>query len=126
MSKDFDLEKANKQMPYTTSEDLFDKLEENIWNEVKDDYLAGKTQEKCEQVLALGEFDHRKTSKLHLVMRNVITLAASVALVLIVNINIPKQTTISMNDVDKAFSQLSTDDQAYLLSVYQDDVFINE
>lgn len=59
-------------------------------------------------------------------MRNVITLAASVALVLIVNINLPKQTTISMNDVDKAFSQLSTDDQAYLLSVYQDDVFINE
>lgn len=35
MNKDFDLDKAEKQMPYTTSEDFFDKLEENIWKEIR-------------------------------------------------------------------------------------------
>lgn len=126
MNKDFDLDKADKQMPYTTSEDFFDKLEENIWKEIKDDYLAEKPQEHAPQVLPLGHSAHRKASKAHLVMRSIIAVAASVALVFIVNMNFSKQATVSINDVDNAFSQLSTDDQAYLLNVYQDDVFINE
>ena len=53
-------------------------------------------------------------------------MTASVALVLIVNINLSKQSTVSINDVDQAFGKLSTDDQAYLLNVYQEDIFINE
>lgn len=126
MNKDFDLDKVGKQMPYTTSEDFFDKLEENIWKEVKDDYLAEKPQEQVSQVLPLGVSTHHKTSKSRLVMRSLIAVAASVALVFIVNMNFSKQATVSINDVDNAFSQLSTEDQAYLLNVYQDDVFINE
>lgn len=59
-------------------------------------------------------------------MRSIIAVAASVTLVFIVNMNFSKQATVSIKDVDNAFSQLSTDDQAYLLDVYQDDVFINE
>ena len=59
-------------------------------------------------------------------MRSIIAVAASVTLVFIVNMFFPKQTTVSINDVDNAFSKLSIEDQAYLLNVYQDDVFINE
>ena len=47
MNKDFDLDKADKQMPYTTSEDFFNKLEESIWKEIKDDYLAIESTSKC-------------------------------------------------------------------------------
>ena len=37
MNKDFDFDKVGKQMPYTTPEGFFDKLEEDIWAEVKND-----------------------------------------------------------------------------------------
>lgn len=119
MNKDFDLDKADKRMPYITSEGFFDKLEENIWKEVKEDYLADKPN-------LLGVSAHHKPSKLRLVMRSVIAVAASVALMFILNMHFAKHHTVSINDVDQAFSHLCSEDQAYLLSVYQDDVFINE
>ena len=123
MNNRFDLDNANKRMPYTTSsDDFFDKLEENIWKEVKGDYLGINTEKtvSCENSV------HRKPSKLRIVMRSAIAVAASVALVFFVNMNMSKQSTASLDDIDQAFSQLSSDDQTYLLNVYQDDVFINE
>lgn len=41
----------------------------------------------------------------------------------------PKQSTTptdSFAPVEQAYAQLSPDDQAYMLEVYQDDVFLNE
>lgn len=124
MNKDFDI--TNKQMPYTTPEDFFDELEEHIWEEVKDGYLADKPNDNETQCVPLGVSVSNKSSKLRLVLRSVILMTASVALVLIVNTNLSKQSTVSINDVDQAFGKLSTDDQAYLLNVYQEDIFINE
>lgn len=124
MNKDFDI--TNKQMPYTTPEDFFDELEEHIWEEVKDSYLADKPNDNETQCAPLGVSVSNKSSKLRLVLRSVILMTASVALVLIVNTNLSKQSTVSINDVDQAFGKLSTDDQAYLLNVYQEDIFINE
>lgn len=123
MNNRFDLDNANKRMPYTTSsDDFFDKLEENIWKEVKDDYLGLNT----DNTASFDNRIHRKPSKLRIVMRCAIAVAASVALVFLVNMNISRQSTASLNGIDQAFSQLSSDDQAYLLNIYQDDVFINE
>ena len=124
MNKDF--YKTNKQMPYTTPESFFDELEEHIWEEVKDGYLADKPNDNEMQCAPLGVSVSNKSSKLRLVLRSFILMTASVALVLIVNINLSKQSTVSINDVDQAFGKLSTDDQAYLLNVYQEDIFINE
>ena len=78
------------------------------------------------QCAPLGVSVSNKSSKLRLVLRSFILMTASVALVLIVNINLSKQSTVSINAVDQAFGKLSTDDQAYLLNVYQEDIFINE
>lgn len=124
MNKDFYI--TNKQMPYTTPEGFFDELEEHIWEEVKDSYLADKPNDNEMQCAPLGVSVSNKSSKLRLVLRSFILMTASVALVLIVNINLSKQSTVSINDVDQAFGKLSTDDQAYLLNVYQEDIFINE
>ena len=52
--------------------------------------------------------------------------AAYVALMLVINMNISKTSPTTINDVDQAFSRLSIDDQAYLLDIHQDDVFITE
>ena len=60
-----------------------------------------------------------------------IAAAASVAVLLVLNIDFsasssqPSQVNNGIQEVDKAFAQLSSADQAYLLSVYQEDVFLN-
>ena len=99
MNKDFDI--TNKQMPYTTPEGFFDELEEHIWEEVKDGYLADKPNDNEMQCAPLGVSVSNKSSKLRLVLRSFILMTASVALVLIVNINLSKQSTVSINDVIK-------------------------
>lgn len=123
MNKDFDFDKVGKRMPYTTPDGFFDKLEDDIWKEVKND-----SQEKQNNITATVETQQvgRKSTKLPLLMRSVIAVAASIALLFVINMNFPKSNDTSFNDVDRAFSQLTTDDQAYLLNIYQEDVFINE
>ncbi len=108
MNKEFDFDKIGKQMPYTTPDGFFDHLEEDIWKEVKND---------CQK---------EKPAKMRFLMRSMIAVAASIALLLVANMNFSKPASASVNDVDQAFSQLTTDDQAYLLNIYQEDVFINE
>ena len=108
MNKEFDFDKIGKQMPYTTPDGFFDHLEEDIWKEVKND---------CQK---------EKPAKMRILMRSMIAVAASIALLLVINMNFSTPASASVNDVDQAFSQLTTDDQAYLLNIYQEDVFINE
>ncbi len=102
MNKEFDFDHIGKRMPYTTPDSFFGQLEDKVWKEVK----PAKTY--------------------HLIMRRVIAAAASVALVFAIGMNLFKTDKASIGDVDQAFSQLTISDQAYLLSVYQEDVFINE
>lgn len=106
MNKDFDFAKIGKRMPYITPDGFFDQLEADVWKEVKN--------------------EEPKPFKLRLLVRSVLAVAASIALVLIVHMNFSKQPPATLNDVDQAFSQLTTDDQAYLVNVYQEDVFIHE
>lgn len=122
-NKEFDFDKIGKQMPYTTPDGFFDKLEDTIWTEVKNDCQ----KEKNDKTIMIGIWQTtRKSTKLHILMRSIIAVAASISLLVVVNINSSKSNNASINDVDQAFSQLTTDDQAYLLNIYQDDVFINE
>lgn len=52
--------------------------------------------------------------------------AASVALLLVFNTLPDHQKTDDLEMFEQAFSNLSSADQNYLLTVYQDDLFINE
>lgn len=108
MKTTFDLNKIGKQNPYTTPATFFDTLEENIWKEVKKDYMRPRT------------------SEFQIIIKWAVAIAASIALVFFIHINFNQQSSSTINDVDHAFSQLCTDDQAFLLSVYQEDVFIRE
>jgi len=121
-NKEFDFNKIGKQMPYTTPDGFFDKLEDEIWTEMKDDFQ----KQKNDKTAVKTKLQERKPAKLRLLMRSVLAVAASIALVLVIHMNFSKSNNASINDVDQAFSQLTTDDQAYLLNIYQDDVFINE
>ncbi len=116
-----EFDNIGKRMPYTTPEGFFDSMEDNIWQAVKPDF-QGTTSADAPNTLQVG----RKPVKLSVVMRSAIAVAASIVLVFVVSMKVSAPSHTSLNDVDQAFSQLSTDDQAYLLNVYQEDIFINE
>ncbi len=124
MNKDFDFGHIGKRTPYTTPDGFFDQLEDSIWKELKDDFR--KEVDGNADVASMKPHSVRKSAKLRLLVRSAIAVAASIVLAFVVGMGFSKTDTATINDVDQAFSQLSSDDQAYLLSVYQDDVFLNE
>lgn len=132
MEKEFDFDKIGKRMPYQTPDGFFDEMEENVWNEVKGDLLdkaddAG-LQDKAGKTEQIALKPKRRISRLRILV-GALSIAASIALVLILyprHSQVPQQPVDGLAQVEKAFSNLSPADQAYMLQVYQEDVFINE
>lgn len=116
----FDFGKVGKRMPYSTPEGFFKEMEANILEAVKDDTPQPlKTEQK-------------KRPLMRVMWTAVLAVAASVVVLLVLHIDFsaphsahPSQTEQELQAVDQAFAQLSAADQAYLLDVYQEDVFLN-
>lgn len=114
----FDFSKVGKRMPYSTPEGFFKEMEANILEQMKNETQPVRIQPK-------------KRSLRKVIWTAAIAVAASVAVLLVLNIDFsasssqPSQVNNGIQEVDKAFAQLSSADQAYLLSVYQEDVFLN-
>ena len=116
----FHFDKVGKRMPYSTPEGFFKEMEANILEAVKDDTPQPlKTEQK-------------KRPLMRVMWTAVLAVAASVAVLLVLHIDFsaphsaqPSQTDRELQAVDQAFAQLSAADQAYLLDVYQEDVFLN-
>ena len=117
----FDFGKVGKRMPYSTPEGFFKEMEANILEQVKDDKPKPVRVQPKKRPLIRG------------IWAAAMAVAASVAVLLILNIDfaaphssLPSQADKEMQAVDQAFAQLSSADQAYLLNVYQEDVFLDE
>ena len=117
----FDFDQVEKRMPYSTPEGFFKEMEANILEQVKDD--------KPEPV----RIQPKKRPLMKVIWAAAMAVAASVAVLLVLNIDfaaphssLPSQADKEMQAVDQAFAQLSSADQAYLLNVYQEDVFLDE
>ena len=117
----FDFSKVGKRMPYSTPDDFFKDMEANILEQVKDD--------KPKPV----RIQPKKRPLMKVIWAAAMAVAASVAVLLILHIDfaaphssLPSQADNEMQAVDQAFAQLSPADQAYLLNVYQEDVFLDE
>ena len=123
----FDFKQVGKRMPYTTPDGFFKDMEKNILEAVKDDTpQAVKVQPKKRPVFKM-------------IWAAAIAVAASVAVLLVLNIDFsaadsslasshssqPSQAKSDLEQVDQAFALLTEADQAYLLDVYQEDVFLN-
>jgi hypothetical protein len=130
----FDFKQVRKRMPYTTPDGFFKDMEKNILEAVKDDTLqAVKIQPQSVKV------QPKKRPVFKMIWAAAIAVAASVAVLLVLNIDFsaadsslasshssqPSQAKSDLEQVDQAFAQLSEADQAYLLDVYQEDVFLN-
>ena len=115
----FDFDQVGKRMPYSTPEGFFKEMEANILEQVKDD----------KQVPVRRQLKKRPLMKV--IWTAAMAVAASVAVLLVLNIDFsasssqPLQVNNGIQEVDKAFAQLSSADQDYLLNLYQEDVFLN-
>ena len=111
MEQNFDFSKIGKQMPYTVPDDFFEKLEENVMKEVK-----AQPAKK------------NKAKTIRMAIRAALAVAACLALFLIVKKNLPQGNgtiTDDFDNVELAFNNLSTEDQDYLLEVYQEEQFMD-
>lgn len=117
----FDFDQVGKRMPYSTPDDFFKDMEANILEQVKDD--------KPKPV----RIQPKKRPLMKVIWAAAMAVAASVAVLLVLNIDfaaphssLPSRVDNEMQAVDQAFAQLSSADQAYLLDVYQEDVFLDD
>ncbi len=117
MDKNFDFNQVGKRMPYSTPDDFFAKMQSNILDAVQD------MPQKNTKIKT-----NRRTVRKWLWPVS-LSAAAAVVVMFVINIHFlaPNTPTASSNiqDVEQAFAQLSECDQAYIVDVYQDDVFIN-
>ena len=117
MDKNFDFNQVGKRMPYSTPDDFFAKMQSNILDAVQD------MPQKNTKIKT-----NRRTVRKWLWPVS-LSAAAAVVVMFVINIHFlaPNTPTASsdIQDVEQAFAQLSEGDQAYILDVYQDDVFIN-
>lgn len=111
MEKNFDFNKIGKRMPYTVPDGFFDELEQNVM------LKAGIGQ---------TETVRRKRPLMRVVITALTSAVAAVALFVVFNAGFSKEATVEFDDVEQAFAQLSSDDQAYMLQVYQEDIFLND
>ncbi len=118
MKENFDFEKLGKRMPYTTPKDFFDNFEADVFARLED-------AEEADMHIAETAGKRRRLS-----LRKVVKIAVATAAVIIAfvafDFGFHEHESVTSEDVDLAFSRLNTDDQAFLLEVYQNDVFINE
>lgn len=115
--KQFDFNQVGKRMPYNVPDSFFDQLEEDVMQEVKVETTQPKSRKKAHII--------------KIAMRSAIAVAATLALFFVVCATLPQSEPVlaSADDfasVEQAFGQLSTDDQDFLIQVYEeDDLFIN-
>ena len=110
MEQNYDFSKIGKQMPYTVPDGFFDQLEENVMSKVTTQ--PAKT---------------KKATVIRMAIRAAIAIAACIALFLVVRKVLPQGNDTAIDDfenVELAFNNLSTEDQDYLLEVYQEELLL--
>lgn len=113
MEKQFDFENVGKRMPYRVPEDFFANLESKVMSEV-----APKKRS--------SRYSTHKV--LRIVTASVMGVAASAAVFCAIYANMQAEPSADseLMAVEQAFSALNSEDQAYLLDNFQQDVFMDE
>lgn len=119
----------NKRLPYSVPDGFFDVMEANVMAKIKADAEAGTSVGDDKADTQMWDKRYRKTIKRPCTI-SLSFLAMAASLLLLFTI-LPKSTkttqqTNDMESIDKAFSQLSTDDQTFLMEVYDDDMFLDD
>lgn len=123
MSTEPNLNHVGKRLPYRVPDGYFDTVEDSVMQEVK----------RCQLQPAPTPCPKSKF-RLRLAAT---ALAVSIAAAVVVGffiltpstktpVTAPQEQATSIAQVEQAFNELSTEDQDYLVSVYEDDVFMDD
>ena len=107
----FDFDQVGKRMPYSTPEGFFKEMEANILEQVKDDKQVPVRRQP------------KKRPLMKVIWTAAMAVAASVAVLLVLNIDFMAPHSSLPSQAD---NEMQAVDQAYLLNVYQEDVFLDE
>ena len=120
-------EKLNKRLPYSVPDGFFDVMEDNVMAKIKADAGINVGGDKADTQMRDKQYrkttTHTRTNSL-----SILAMAASLLLLFTIFSQSTKtaQQTNGMESIDKAFSQLNTDDQAFLMEIYDDDMFLDD
>lgn len=120
-------EKLNKRLPYSVPDGFFDVMEDNVMAKIKADAGINVGGDKADT--QMRDKQYRKTTKhTRTISLSILAMAASLMLLFTIFSQSTKtvQQTNGMESIDKAFSQLNTDDQAFLMEIYDDDMFLDD
>lgn len=107
-----------KRMPYSTPQNLFSEIEANVMQQI------GSTQ-ATDGAPTVATNAPRKSATLRRVFNVVLATAASVAIIACAYKIFTPSTSCNIEDIDNAFCNLSDADQEFLISVDQQDIFLN-
>lgn len=122
-------EKLNKRLPYSVPDGFFDVIEANVMAKIKADAEAGTSVGDDKADTQMRDKQYRKTMRrTRTISLSFLAMAASLLLLFTILSKNTKtaQQTNDLENIDKAFSQLSTDDQTFLMEVYDDDMFLDD
>lgn len=121
--------KLNKRLPYSVPDGFFDVMEANVMARIKADAEAGASVGGDKADTQMRDKQYRKPIKrTRTISLSILAMAASLLLLFTIFPQSTKtaQQTNDLESIDKAFSQLSTDDQTFLMEVYDDDMFLDD
>ena len=120
-------EKLNKRLPYSVPDGFFDVMEANVMAKIKADAGINVGGDKADT--QMRDKQYRKTTKhTRTISLSILAMAASLLLLFTIFSQSTKtvQQTNGMESIDMAFSQLNTDDQAFLMEIYDDDMLLDD
>ena len=110
MKTDLDFKDIGKRMPYRVPNHFFDDMENTILKHT----ISSQNQNTSNSTLY-------KT----LIMTFITGAAAIIAIIITLHIGLFNHQSENMQEIEQAFRNLSNEDKNYMISIYQNDLFIN-
>lgn len=120
-------EKLNKRLPYSVPDGFFDVMEDNVMAKIKADAGINVGGDKADTQMRDKQY-RKTTTHTRTISLSILAMAASLLLLFTIFSQSTKtaQQTNGMESIDKAFSQLNADDQAFLMEIYDDDMLLDD
>lgn len=122
MTNEYNLDRVGKKMPYQMPEGFFEQMQAKVLAEVEKEKMA-----KASQV----EMKHRRKAKLVRLYVAAASIAACICLAVLVGRSFlssdsaaPQHSAASVASVDKAYDNLSNEEQQELNATYANDVYL--
>ena len=116
MKKEFNIEQeVGKRMPYSIPDGFFDQLEDNIMAQLKEEQEQQKQESRRPAVMRVLRSNWKSIISL--------SVAACAAVLMVMKHNVPEQEAqqpYGFNNVELAYSNLSTEDQQFLIEIYSE------